>query len=89
MPELVVIFVIALIVFGPRRLPEIGRSLGRTIAEFKRASSELRQTFEREVQLDAEREKRPAATSPSDAAEAARRREWSDELSRSAAGDLS
>ena len=39
MPELIVIFVIALIVFGPRKLPELGRSLGRGIAEFKKATS--------------------------------------------------
>jgi TatA/E family protein of Tat protein translocase len=39
MPELVVIFVIALIVFGPRKLPELGRSLGKGIAEFKRAKN--------------------------------------------------
>ena len=38
MPELVVIFIIALIVFGPRKLPELGRSLGKGIAEFKRAT---------------------------------------------------
>jgi sec-independent protein translocase protein TatA len=40
-PELVVIFVIALIVFGPRKLPELGRSFGKGIAEFKRATNEL------------------------------------------------
>ena len=96
MPELMVIFVIALVVFGPRRLPEIGRSLGRTIAEFKRASSELRDTFEREVELDAERA-RQATGAPSAenadtaaaAADAARRSEFSEQLSRSASGDLS
>jgi sec-independent protein translocase protein TatA len=90
MPELMVIFVIALVVFGPRRLPEIGRSLGRTIAEFKRASSELRDTFEREVELDAERARKAAGTpSAEDAAAAAKRSEFSEQLSRSASGDLS
>jgi len=90
MPELLVIFVIALVVFGPRRLPEIGRSLGRTIAEFKRASAELRDTFEREVELDAERTGQATGTTPADAAAAAARRsEFSDQLSRSASGDLS
>ena len=52
MPELIVIFVIALIVFGPRKLPELGRSLGRGIAEFKKATSELQATFEEEIRLE-------------------------------------
>ena len=39
MPELIIIFVIALIIFGPRKLPELGRSLGKSLAEFKRASA--------------------------------------------------
>jgi sec-independent protein translocase protein TatA len=42
MPELIIIFVIALIIFGPRKLPELGRSLGKSLAEFKRASNELK-----------------------------------------------
>ena len=45
MPELIVIFVIALIIFGPRKLPELGKSLGKSIAEFKRASNELKSTL--------------------------------------------
>jgi len=45
LPELVVILVVALLVFGPNRLPEIARSLGRGLAEFRRASNELRQSF--------------------------------------------
>ncbi len=61
MQEIIVIFVIALIVFGPRKLPEIGKSLGKGIAEFKRASSELKQTWEDEIQRDAEREKEAAS----------------------------
>ena len=55
MPELIVIFVIALIVFGPRKLPELGRSLGRGIAEFKKATNELQSTLETEVRLDEQR----------------------------------
>ena len=51
-PELLVIFVIALIVFGPKKLPDLGRSLGKSLSEFKRASNELRSTFEEEVRLD-------------------------------------
>lgn len=45
-PELIVIFVIALIVFGPRKLPELARSLGRGIAEFKKATSELQSSLD-------------------------------------------
>ena len=55
MPELIIIFVIALIVFGPRKLPELGRSLGKSLAEFKRASNELRSTLEDEIRLDEQR----------------------------------
>jgi Tat protein translocase TatB subunit len=45
MTELMVIFVIGLLVLGPKRLPELARSLGRTLAEFRRASTDLRQEF--------------------------------------------
>jgi TatA/E family protein of Tat protein translocase len=55
MPELIIIFVIALIIFGPRKLPELGRSLGKSIAEFKRASNELRNTLEEEIRLEEQR----------------------------------
>src|SRR3954471_12840922 len=55
MPELIVIFVIALIIFGPRKLPELGRSLGKSIAEFKKASNELKSTLEEEIRLEEQR----------------------------------
>ena len=55
MPELIVIFVIALIVFGPRKLPELGRSLGRSIAEFKKATNELHSSLDEEIRLENER----------------------------------
>ena len=61
MPELIVIFVIALIIFGPRKLPELGRSLGSSINEFKRASNELKNTLEEEIRVD---EQRTAAKAP-------------------------
>ena len=50
--ELVVILVIALIVFGPRKLPELGRSLGKSLGEFKRASNDLRNTLEEEIHVE-------------------------------------
>ena len=56
MQELVIIFVIALIVFGPRKLPELGKSLGRSLAEFKRASNDLRNTLEQEVRIEETRD---------------------------------
>ena len=61
MPELIVIFVIALIIFGPRKLPELGRSLGKSIAEFKRASNELKSTLEEEIRLEEQRQKQEEA----------------------------
>ncbi len=48
--EMVIIFIVALVLFGPKKLPELGRTLGKAITEFRRASSELKATFEREMQ---------------------------------------
>ena len=67
MPELIVIFVIALIVFGPRKLPELGRSLGRGIAEFKRATNDLQSSLEDEIRLDEQRSAAKTSASPSTA----------------------
>lgn len=55
MPEIIAIFVVALIVFGPRKLPEIGKTIGKGLAEFKKASNELKQTWEEEVGLEKEK----------------------------------
>ena len=52
MPELIIILMIALIIFGPRKLPELGRSLGKSLGEFKRASNELRNTLDEEIRLE-------------------------------------
>ncbi len=67
MPELIVIFVIALIIFGPRKLPELGRSLGKSLAEFKKASNELRSTLEEEIRLEEQRSAVEAAKTASTA----------------------
>ena len=64
MQELVIIFVIALIIFGPRRLPDLGKSLGKSIAEFKRASNELRNTLEDEIRVDEQRQAKAAPSTP-------------------------
>ena len=61
MPELIIILVIALIIFGPRKLPELGRSLGRSINEFKKASNELRSTLEEEITAEDQKERARAA----------------------------
>ena len=57
MPELIIILVIALIIFGPRKLPELGKSLGRSLNEFKRASTELQNTLEQEIRLEEQKER--------------------------------
>ena len=64
-PELLIILTIALIIFGPRKLPELGRSLGRSLNEFKRASNELKHTLDEEIRIEeqksAERQRPPEA----------------------------
>jgi TatA/E family protein of Tat protein translocase len=52
MPEVILILVIALVVFGPRKLPELGKSLGHAMAQFRRASEDFKRTWEQEVELE-------------------------------------
>ena len=52
MPEIMIILVIALIVFGPRKLPELGKSLGKAMAQFRRASDDFKRTWEQEVEME-------------------------------------
>jgi TatA/E family protein of Tat protein translocase len=61
LPEMIVIGVIALIIFGPRKLPELGRSLGKSINEFKKASNELRSTLEDEIRVEERKEQQTKA----------------------------
>jgi TatA/E family protein of Tat protein translocase len=63
-PELLLIFVVALIVFGPRKLPEIGRTLGKALGEFKKATDELKNTIEREVRVEELKQINPLVTYP-------------------------
>ena len=64
MPEMMIIAVIALIIFGPRKLPELGKSLGKSIAEFKRASNELKNTLEEEIRTEELQDARKSAQVP-------------------------
>ena len=97
MPELVIILVIALIIFGPRKLPELGRSLGKSIGEFKKASNELKNTLEEEIRVEEQKEQRAEdrgraelgdrrrrPVTDADAAPAAHRRRDDDTVSRTA-----
>jgi TatA/E family protein of Tat protein translocase len=52
LPELLLIFVIALLLFGPKKLPDIGKSLGKAMGEFRRASNDLQRSLEEEVAAD-------------------------------------
>jgi twin arginine-targeting protein translocase TatB len=61
MPEMVLILLIALIFFGPRKLPELGRSLGKSLNEFKKASNDLRSTLEDEIRVEEQKEQRAKA----------------------------
>jgi sec-independent protein translocase protein TatA len=52
MPELLIIMVVALLVFGPRRLPELGRAVGQTINEFKKGANDIRERVEDEIRKE-------------------------------------
>ena len=71
-PEMMAICMIALLLFGPKKLPELGRTLGKALSEFRRAKNELKATFdthmqelEREVRLDSQKKSLPEYTAPS------------------------
>ncbi|HJQ70289.1 MAG TPA: twin-arginine translocase TatA/TatE family subunit [Blastocatellia bacterium] len=59
--EILVILVIALIIFGPRKLPELGKSLGQSLAQFRRASDDFKRTWEDEVEMEKRRLDAPPA----------------------------
>jgi Tat protein translocase TatB subunit len=60
MPELVVIFVVALVVLGPKRLPEVARTLGKAVSEFRRQSSEIVDEFQTQMRLEDDAARRAA-----------------------------
>ena len=63
MQEMVVIFLVALVLFGPKKLPELGKNIAKAITEFRRAQSDLKATFEREMHaLEKETESLKEAT---------------------------
>ena len=51
-PEVILLFIAALLLFGPRRLPEIGRTIGKTVADFRRATNDFKMNLEREVRME-------------------------------------
>ena len=52
LPELLIILAIALLIFGPKKLPEVGRSIGRALREFRKTSDEIKEKIEEEIQVD-------------------------------------
>ncbi len=64
-PEMLFLFLLALLLFGPKKLPEIGRQIGRGLAEFKRASNELKGQLENEMRLlEAEEQEKKISPPP-------------------------
>jgi TatA/E family protein of Tat protein translocase len=51
-PELLIIMAIALLIFGPKKLPEVGKSIGKAIREFRKASDEIKEKIDQEIQAD-------------------------------------
>lgn len=80
MQELIVIFIIALLIFGPRKLPELGKALGRGIAEFRKASEELKEGIERELETEEVEKKAEEAKAEALEPEAPQKPEGSPEL---------
>ena len=64
MPELLVILVVALVVLGPKRLPEVARSLGKAMAEFRRQTADVMDEFQVQAMFEEEPPKRPAKPAP-------------------------
>jgi sec-independent protein translocase protein TatA len=67
-PELLLILLLALLIFGPRKLPEIGRTVGRSLAEFRKASSDFKMSLEHEVAVEKRQDGTGAAAAGAGAA---------------------
>ena len=63
-PEILLIFFVILIVFGPRKIPEIGQMLGKALGEFRKATDDLKHTIEREVRLEELKSVGPSLMTP-------------------------
>ena len=67
LPELIIILIVALIVFGPKKLPDLAKSLGKGLAEFKKAGDELKSSIESDLKVDLnEQTYNPEVSSPAD-----------------------
>jgi sec-independent protein translocase protein TatA len=63
-PELILIFAVVLLVFGPRKIPEVGRMIGKALAEFRKATDDLKNTIDREVRLEELKQITPSIMTP-------------------------
>lgn len=63
-PEMLFILVLALLIFGPKRLPEVGRTIGKGMAQFRKATADLKRTIETEISLEEEPPRRPVRPVP-------------------------
>jgi Tat protein translocase TatB subunit len=68
MPELIVILVVALLVLGPKRLPDVARSIGKAVGEFRRQSTDIIEDFQTQMRLEDEAERRAALKKKADEA---------------------
>jgi len=64
LPELIVIFVIALLIFGPKRLPELGQTMGKWVSEFRRAAQDLAEDIQKDLKWDVPDEDEPRLEKP-------------------------
>lgn len=70
MPEILIILAIVLIIFGPKKLPELARSMGQSIREFRKGTSELREELEAAVQEEPKALPKTATKEPEEATKA-------------------